>query len=81
MCEVQQQTRQEPLEGGGAISVTEWLAFFLPDEDIRPEDSLILDEDEFQVIGEPWKVRNPRTQAFSHIQAKLELIEGESRVS
>lgn len=76
VCEIQQRQREEPVEGGPNISATEWIAFFLPDEDVRTGDAVSVDDAEYEVIGEPWHARNPRTGSTSHIEATLSLVEG-----
>jgi hypothetical protein len=68
VCELQQRRRDEPSDQG-ELSDTVWDAFFLPTEDVRTDDALVVDGGLYEFVGDPWTVRNPRTAADSHIEA------------
>lgn len=66
-CELQQARRDEPADGG-EVSYDTWTIFLLPDESIDTGDAIIVDGHAYELIGEPWTARNPRTQTDSHIE-------------
>jgi hypothetical protein len=71
VCELQQQAgfRQED---EGAISDTRWTLFLLSDQEIGFNDEVEVDAaGRFEVHGEPWKVYNPRTRTYSHIEVAV----------
>lgn len=76
VCEVQQQQRQE--QGlAGELSDTRWLGFFLPGVELRTGDAVDVDGlGTFELVGDPWPARNPRTQQESHVEATLRRTEG-----
>lgn len=80
VCELQQRRRDEP-GGEGETSDTEWVAFFLPEADLDTGDGLIVDGVVYEVTGDPWSARNPRTQAESHIEATLRRTAGSEEAS
>lgn len=63
-------------EHDDAVSDTDWVAFFLPTEDVRSGDAVVVDGYKYEVVGDPWEARNPRTQASSHIEAGLRRTAG-----
>lgn len=73
-CELQQRGRGE---GEDDISDTRWLAIFLPSEKIHAGYALIVDGETYEVEGEPWRARNPRTQVVSHIEATVRRTGGQ----
>lgn len=68
VCEIQQRQRSEPADQG-ETSDTEWVVFLLPAEDLHTGDRVIVDGESYEITGDPWRARNPRTQAESHIEA------------
>jgi len=69
VCELQQETGFRK-EGEGELSDTRWVVYLLPDAEIGSGDSIEVEGDgTFQVLGEPWKARNPRTGQYSYIRA------------
>ena len=68
VVEIQQRVRKEHDD---AVADTDWIGFFLPGEDVQSGDAIVLDGHKFEVVGDPWPVRNPRTQAESHVEAGL----------
>lgn len=73
VCEIQQRRRSENDE---QISSAEWVAFLLPGETVGSGDELLVDGVTFQVEGDPWPARNPRTRQASHIEATLRRMAG-----
>lgn len=80
VCELQQQRRAEQ-DDQGELSDTTWQAFFLPSEDIRGGDILIVDGVEYEMFGDPWEARNPRTRVVSHVEATLRRVAGSEDAS
>ena len=80
LCEIQQERREEATDTG-VITVTTWRAFFAPGLDIAAGDKVITTDDGrgYEVDGEPWEARNPRTQSLSHIEATLKRTSGLDR--
>ena len=68
--ELQQQRRDEPATEG-ELSDTRWVAFFPAGTNIDTGDAVICDGESFEVIGDPWAARNPRTQVESHLECTL----------
>ena len=56
---------------------TQRQCFFPVGTDIDGNDRVIVDNEFYEVEGEPWAVRNPRTQQMSHVEAKLIRVQGE----
>ena len=71
LCELQQRQRTEHEDEGETIDGT-WLLVLPAGTLIGPSDSVsVQGSGDFDVHGEPWPVRNPRTGAPSHIEATL----------
>lgn len=68
--ELQQVQRDEP-SGAGELSVTRWLLFLPAGTELRTGDSVEVDGASYELTGDPWSVRNPRTQAVSHVEASV----------
>lgn len=75
VCELQQVQRSEP-GALGEISATEWLIFLLPSESLHTGDAIIVDDETYEITGEPWRARNPRTQLVQHIEATAKRVVG-----
>lgn len=75
VCELQQRSRKEE-DGKAELSDTGWRAYFLPDIRPRTGDVLIVDSEEYEVIGDPWVARNPRTKLVEHVEASLRRTAG-----
>lgn len=73
VVELQQQRRSE---NDDEVSSTAWVAFFLPGEQVGTGDVLVADGLAYQVEGDPWQARNPRTQTMSHIEATVVRVAG-----
>jgi hypothetical protein len=80
LCELQQQQRTEQ-DLAGETSDTHWLLILPPGTQIGTGDSAEVDGHEYEVVGEPWKARNPRTQAQSHVEATLRRVAGSEDAS
>lgn len=68
--ELQQVQRTEP-GAAGELSVTHWLLMLPAGTDLRTGDSVEVEGAAYQLVGDPWQVRNPRTQAESHVEATV----------
>lgn len=68
VCEVQQRRRDEP-DGHGEFSESDWLLFFLPDVELDTGDFVTVDGTEYELLGRPWRARNPRTRTVEHVEA------------
>lgn len=68
--ELQQTRRDEPADSG-ELSRTTWLLVLPAGTDIRTGDSVEVDGASYQLVGDPWPARNPRTQAESHVEATV----------
>lgn len=76
--ELQQRTRRENPD---EMSDTTWLLVLPVGTDIDTNDSVVVADmpggpSSFELVGEPWPVRNPRTGAESHIEATLRRTAG-----
>jgi hypothetical protein len=71
VCEIQQRQRSETADEG-ELSDTSWLGVFPAGTDLRTADAVIVEGlGQFELVGDPWTARNPRTQAESHVEATL----------
>jgi hypothetical protein len=70
VCELQQQQRSEP-GNEGELSVTTWLLVLPAGTVLRTSDKIEIGGDVYEVEGDPWAVRNPRTQTDSHVEATV----------
>lgn len=75
VCEIQQQRRDEH---EGETSDTLWDVFFLAGTNVNSGDALVVDGEEYELIGDPWEARNPRTRTPSHIEATARRTRGPS---
>lgn len=75
VVELQQRRSDEP-DDQGELSDETWVAYFLPTESVNSGDGLVVDGETYEVVGDPWLARNPRTQAASHIEATLRRTAG-----
>lgn len=78
VCELQQRQRTEVSSTGGRteVSSTEWLLVLPAGTDLSTGDAVVVDGDRYEVIGEPWQARNPRTSQMSHVEATLKRTSG-----
>jgi hypothetical protein len=75
VCELQQRRRDERI-GAGETSDTFWALYLRPGEDLRTSDAVEVDGEVYELVGEPWTVRNSRTGATSHVQATVRRVAG-----
>lgn len=73
--ELQQQQRTEPVEAGD-LSDTKWLLILPAGASVMTGDAVLIDDMVFEVVGDPWHARNPRTQQASHVEATLRRTRG-----
>jgi hypothetical protein len=74
MGELQQRSREEE---ESAISRTNWVLFLPGDTPIDTNDVVKIDNEEFEVIGDPWHAFNPRTGQIEHVEVSLRRTSGE----
>lgn len=76
VCELQQRSRDEQ-DNQGETSDTEWLLVLPAGTAIDTGDAVtVTGEGTFELVGAPWRARNPRTGAESHIEATLRRTAG-----
>jgi hypothetical protein len=78
--ELQQQRRDEQ-DLAGETSDTHWLLILPAGTTIGTGDSVEVDGHVYELVGEPWPARNPRTRAESHIEATLRRVAGSEDAS
>jgi hypothetical protein len=78
VCELQQRTRLTDGEpaGQGELSDTRWLLVLPAGTDIRTGDTVEVDGQVYEMFGDPWPARNPRTQEESHVECNLRRTAG-----
>jgi hypothetical protein len=72
--ELQQRQRSEDETGG--VSDTSWLLVLPAGTRIAGDSIVTVNDLAYEVIGEPWAARNPRTGQESHIEATLRRTAG-----
>jgi len=77
VCEIQQKQRDEESD---ELASAVFLAMFPAGTVVASADAVIADGVEYEVRGEPWPVRNPRTQTVSHVEATVVRVAGVSEV-
>lgn len=75
VCEIQQRQRTEPSDQG-ETSITEWVAFFLPRDSVHTGDAVVVEDETYEVIGEPWRARHPLARTEHHIEATVKRTAG-----
>jgi hypothetical protein len=70
VCELQQAKRDEP-DSQGELSATDWRLYLPAGTDIDTSDTVIVNDLVFEVVGDPWQARNPRTRTLSHVEATV----------
>lgn len=78
VCELQQKQRSEP-EDQGELSDTTWLLILPAGTAIDTGDAVTMTDtgEEFEMVGDPWPARNPRTRAESHVEATVRRTAGD----
>lgn len=75
VCEVQQRRRDEQPDGSPAEG--DWLGVFPAGTVVDSGDKIVVEGlGEFELIGDSWAARNPRTQTESHVEATLRRVAG-----
>lgn len=78
VCELQkfaQPNREEP-GTEGELSDTLWTLFLPAGTVIRTGDAVTVDGDAYEMVGDPWHVRNPTTGVESHVEATVRRTTG-----
>lgn len=70
VCELQQRQRAED-DVNGQIGRATFLLALPAGTVLHATDTITIDGDKYEVQGEPWDARNPRTQAASHVEATV----------
>lgn len=60
----------------GETSDTKWLLILPAGTDIRTGDAIVADGQLFEMFGDPWPARNPRTGIESHVEATVRRVAG-----
>lgn len=76
VCELQQRQRDEPGDQG-ELSDTDWVLFLLPTESIDTGDLITVSGMDFEMVGDPWPVRDPTTSTVSHLEASVRRTAGD----
>jgi hypothetical protein len=72
VCELQQQPGASfRSESEDQVSDTRWVLFLPAGTDVAAADTVTIDGDGYELLGDPWPVRNPRTGVPSHIEAPV----------
>ena len=79
VCELQQQQRTETDDPGTRAAST-WTLFLPAGTTIGPADTVTVDGQDFELVGEAWPARNPRTQTESHMEATIRRVAGAQEV-
>lgn len=74
-CELQQVQRTEPA-GHGELSRTDWLLILPASTLLATGDQVLVDGEAYEVTGDPWRARNPRTGLEHHVEATLRRTAG-----
>jgi hypothetical protein len=69
-CELQQASRSESTERGD-VSHRDWRLFLPAGTHVGAADTVTVDGEDFEIVGDPWPARNPRTQTVSHLEATV----------
>lgn len=80
VCELQQQRRDEQ-DDQGETSDTTWLVILPAGTEIDTGDAIQIDGYVYELVGAPWRARNPRTQAESHVEATARRAAGAENAS
>ena len=75
VCELQQKQRSETTDPG-TIADSSWLLILPAGTTLSAGDTVTISGDDYEVHGEPWAARNPRTATASHVEATVRKVEG-----
>lgn len=78
VCEFQNQRGRSDAENPSRNELAEsrWDVFLPAGTDVTSGDALVVDGIEYEVDGEAWAVRNPVTQALSHVEVTVKRVAG-----
>lgn len=78
VCELQQERHLSDAEpaGQGELSDTKWLLVLPATTTIRTGDTVTVDGLRFEMFGDPWHARNPRTGVESHVECTVRRTAG-----
>jgi hypothetical protein len=78
VCALQKQATLASSEpaGEGEFSATGWNIFLLAGVDINTGDAVVVDGLTYELVGDPWPVRNERTGVISHLEAEARRTAG-----
>lgn len=78
VCEFQSVRSRGDQEDGSHNELAEsrWNVFLPADTDVASGDALIVSGVEYEVDGEAWLARNPRTQGVSHVEVTVKRVAG-----
>jgi hypothetical protein len=73
LCEVQKQVRHNEEPGDqGEMSDTRWVGYFPAEAELDTADAVrVPGVGVLELVGAPWKVRNPRTKTVHHLEVPL----------
>lgn len=69
-CEIQQRQRDEG-DDQGELSDTRWLLVLAAGEQIGSADTVVVDGQAFELVGDPWPVWDRLVGAADHIEATV----------
>lgn len=58
------------------LSKTKWTIYLPAGTALESADVVIVDDEEYEVDGDVWEVRNPRTGTLSHIEGAVVKVSG-----
>lgn len=70
LCELQQVRRAEP-STANETSVADFLLILPAGTTLATGDVATIDGQDYELVGDPWRARNPRTQIASHVEATV----------
>lgn len=84
--ELQQRRQRTSGSGGepadqGEVADSHWLLILPAGTDLDTGDEVTVEGHAYELVGEPWPARNPRTQTESHVEVSLRRTAGEDDAS
>lgn len=71
-CELQQTNETDGLDG--RVQSTTWRLWLPAGVELTGWDAVRVDGELFELEGDPWPVRNPRTSVVSHVEARVRRV-------
>jgi len=71
-----QQGKSSEQDLQGEVSDTAWSVYLKPGEEIDTSDALEIDGYRYEMVADPWEVRNPSTGLVSHIECLTRIAKG-----